>query len=528
MTGRHTLLWCAAMTFVVTTTAAADTACPRPKDRTRVTGGTDVRSDKDYPWQAYIDIEEGRSRCGGTLISRTLVLTAAHCIQPEGQDISWRRKETDFRISLGSIDAFAGRGEIRNVAQVIVHDNYKSDSLDYDIALLRLSEPSNLKPVHLDGFDGQQALSDTKLNVEDGVILGWGRTDRGDEKTFPSILQRAEVPVRSACELQTSKYGKINPRRLCAGGNEGIDTCKGDSGGPLLIGDTQVGITSFGTSEHCGEKGVYGVYTRVSAFSKFIKQHLSAAVSEQSRPMLLAGLGQRSTRPGAAPVTFAEMQAPLDAPLSVFLKSPSRAPLSLLPAAVAAPSADAADFVWDPATGDVTRRASSGAIVAQDVTDIGTLDGVLAKWRALPLLEKLPTTAGFGIRFDDPPSGGIFREKFVIKIDRPVGAKLGYLTVVALASDGRVEYQFPKGHEGIGEFDGPIHRLIPGITFCSFGCTHIIAIATQTPPNDLRTRLFALSRRQAPASFSLWAALHDGLSPGDAVSIVTATTGAPR
>ena len=515
------------MTFVVTTTAAADTACPRPKDRTRVTGGTDVRSDKDYPWQAYIDIEEGRSRCGGTLISRTLVLTAAHCIQPEGQDISWRRKETDFRISLGSIDAFAGRGEIGNVAQVIVHDNYKSDSLDYDIALLRLSEPSNLKPVHLDGFDGQQALSDTKLNVEDGVILGWGRTDRGDEKTFPSILQRAEVPVRSACELQTSKYGKINPRRLCAGGSEGIDTCKGDSGGPLLIGDTQVGITSFGTSEHCGEKGVYGVYTRVSAFSKFIKQHLSAAVSEQSRPMLLAGLGQRSTRPGAAPVTFAEMQAPLDAPLSVFLKSPSRAPLSLLPAAVAAPSADAADFVWDPATGDVTRRASSGAIVAQDVTDIGTLDGVLAKWRALPLLEALPSAKAFLLTADDPPPDGVFRgrRRIDVTITHPADSALAFLTIVNLTSDGRIDYLFPQKWDGIGEFDGPKHRLVPGLlAACPFGTDHIVAAATAEPPNKLRRRLQDLAARNAPMAFSLVKALNEGLAASGAVSVLQIRT----
>ena len=57
----------------------------------------------------------------------------------------------------------------------------------------------------------------------------------------------------------------ITENMFCAGYRKGrIDSCAGDSGGPLLcqVGDrwTIFGITSFG--EGCGKRGKYGIYTK--------------------------------------------------------------------------------------------------------------------------------------------------------------------------------------------------------------------------------------------------------------------------
>jgi secreted trypsin-like serine protease len=57
---------------------------------------------------------------------------------------------------------------------------------------------------------------------------------------------------------------------VCAGyADGGIDACQGDSGGPLVVGDTLIGIVSFG--DGCGKAGKPGVYTRVSAYVDDIK-----------------------------------------------------------------------------------------------------------------------------------------------------------------------------------------------------------------------------------------------------------------
>jgi secreted trypsin-like serine protease len=70
---------------------------------------------------------------------------------------------------------------------------------------------------------------------------------------------------------------------FCAGDmeNGGVDTCLGDSGGPVIINDgpaTLVGITSWGVSG-CGEPGSPGVYTRVSFFLDWIKRTMQAVSS---------------------------------------------------------------------------------------------------------------------------------------------------------------------------------------------------------------------------------------------------------
>lgn len=66
--------------------------------------------------------------------------------------------------------------------------------------------------------------------------------------------------------------------RLCAGGDEGVDTCRGDSGGPLMLQIGQrwfaYGIVSHGPSK-CGSKGLPGVYTNVSFFSVWIERKIA-------------------------------------------------------------------------------------------------------------------------------------------------------------------------------------------------------------------------------------------------------------
>ena len=72
----------------------------------------------------------------------------------------------------------------------------------------------------------------------------------------------------------------ITSNQFCGGYEQGgVDTCTGDSGGPLLCAAEHekddrrwyvYGITSFG--EGCGERGKYGVYTKVSKYFDWISK----------------------------------------------------------------------------------------------------------------------------------------------------------------------------------------------------------------------------------------------------------------
>ena len=95
----------------------------------------------------------------------------------------------------------------------------------------------------------------------------------------------ADITSYSVSECQ-SKYDqflagksakvKITKNNLCAG-NKQVDTCTGDSGGPLMFVDnkyrwTVAGIVSFGPSS-CAN-GVPGVYARVDRYLEWIHQHI--------------------------------------------------------------------------------------------------------------------------------------------------------------------------------------------------------------------------------------------------------------
>lgn len=112
-----------------------------------------------------------------------------------------------------------------------------------------------------------------------------------------SKLQFARVPFISAANCTSTWPGVEKDSQVCAG-KEGVDSCNGDSGGPLLLFGSdgsvsnpaaivkknlayiniyilqmvQVGIVSFG-SPNCGN-GQPAVYTRITAFMSWIRSNL--------------------------------------------------------------------------------------------------------------------------------------------------------------------------------------------------------------------------------------------------------------
>ncbi|XP_050712126.1 tryptase-2-like isoform X3 [Eriocheir sinensis] len=117
------------------------------------------------------------------------------------------------------------------------------------------------------------------------TVIGWGHTQFG-HRVLSRILQKVNVPVvdQLECQFKYPDYlGRDTPKgilkdQLCAG-KTGRDSCKGDSGGPIIdqkerggsrCEHTVEGIVSFGRG--CGE---LGVYTRVSSYLDWITGHIA-------------------------------------------------------------------------------------------------------------------------------------------------------------------------------------------------------------------------------------------------------------
>ncbi|MEU4204284.1 serine protease [Streptomyces sp. NPDC045470] len=254
------------LVLAVPVTAQADAA---------VVGGRQVKV-SDNPWMVAI---ASRSRfgadrsgqfCGGVLVGRATVVTAAHCLSRAVLGVEWQQVR-DLRIIVGREDMRGRGGEELVPRRVWVNPTYDSYSNAGDIAVLTLGKQmpkGRALPMAKAGDPAYKA--GTKANV-----YGWG--DTTGNGSYASTLRSAQVQMFSNAACSRAYPGNADGRylsgsMLCAGvPSGGRDACQGDSGGPLVARGRLVGLVSWGTG--CGKVGKPGVYTRISAMIKHVTAH---------------------------------------------------------------------------------------------------------------------------------------------------------------------------------------------------------------------------------------------------------------
>ncbi|KAJ8941983.1 hypothetical protein NQ314_010207 [Rhamnusium bicolor] len=194
-----------------------------PGLETRIINGQEVIP-HSIPYQVWLLFRSSPSStsgwtCGGTLITRRFVLTAAHCI--------------------------SGSSTISNDIGVIELEE-----------LIEINEFVNVAPLP------RLADLDNLYEAENVRVSGWGLTTGGGSRSDVLLAVNSTVLPNAQCR---SVFNIFEETEICISGEGGVGACNGDSGGPLTAGNTQVGIVSYGRTGCLA--GYPSVFVRITSFS---------------------------------------------------------------------------------------------------------------------------------------------------------------------------------------------------------------------------------------------------------------------
>ncbi|CAH2041749.1 unnamed protein product, partial [Iphiclides podalirius] len=213
--------------------------------------------------------------CGGSLISSSHVLTAAHCIAAV---FSLGSLSSTLRVTVGTNRWNVG-GQSYAISRNITHQHYVSSTIKNDIGVLvvatevALSTTVQLVPLSFD-------------NIGAGVLsraAGWGRIRQGGPLSAVLLELFVRTISGQQCQEEIASYAEefnvsvppVDPElELCVFHSPGHGMCNGDSGSALVnvANGRQIGIVSWGMP--CA-RGAPDMFVRVSAYENWLQQSMA-------------------------------------------------------------------------------------------------------------------------------------------------------------------------------------------------------------------------------------------------------------
>lgn len=215
--------------------------------------------------------------CTGTLIAPTVVITAGHCAPTEDPQIG-----TLDNVLLGTNSlARPQDGETVPVARFV---EYPSSQSTVDITMIVLAHPAMTAPRPI-------ATGWARLDIQNGApveLVGYGSIDKNGNDYIDDLQEAMSTITDFDCTHMPGCNTAARPDGELGAGGMGIDTCPGDSGGPMYLltsyGNFVAGATSrsYDNAQFaCSEGGIYG---RPDKIVDWIEQQAGVPVARGPEP----------------------------------------------------------------------------------------------------------------------------------------------------------------------------------------------------------------------------------------------------
>ncbi|CAL8110132.1 unnamed protein product [Orchesella dallaii] len=258
--------------------------------------GSKTQSEK-WPWHAALFKKVNETTysyiCGATLITRSMLITAAHCVKTGATNNNSPPDFRQFKVVVGALssDMLTNRKDPQSqefsIKNIKVNEHYNPRTFEADIALIQLDKAVLLtdyvRPVCFPfPTDENKRVSSYQLSEGNhGVVVGFGTTENW---SISSTLRMATLPVVSVKDCTNVLERLPSSSQYCAGYTNGTSVCEGDSGGAQIFKD-QIskrffiqGIISHGNRKENSaslsrcDHDKYTVFTKVGSFAEWVKE----------------------------------------------------------------------------------------------------------------------------------------------------------------------------------------------------------------------------------------------------------------